>query len=323
MRNAAPIVLLLLLAPAAAQAKDQTIQLGVGTQRVLSIPGGVSRVAVGDPNVADVKPLGSNQLLIIGGQVGRTTLLVWRNRGGRDSHSIVVRSVSVDETAAEVRSLLGEVEGILVHSVGDRVLVDGEALTAEDFRRSEEVVAMYPSVHSLVKLSPWARAQIAKELNAAFAGANLPAATATVVGNTIFLEGSVESESDLRKATLIAQAHGQKVESLLQIGIKRMILSDVHFVEVRRGSLQNIGLRLPTDVAGDVTVEAGAAAPIPGLAPAAGSVATTLLLNAQTSLRLAMDTGAGRLLAQPSLVCASGDQAEFLAGGEVPVPLIT
>jgi pilus assembly protein CpaC len=33
--------------------------------------------------------------------------------------------------------------------------------------------------------------------------------------------------------------------------------------------------------------------------------------------------GYGRLLAQPKLVCASGEQAEFLAGGEVPIPLIT
>jgi pilus assembly protein CpaC len=28
-------------------------------------------------------------------------------------------------------------------------------------------------------------------------------------------------------------------------------------------------------------------------------------------------------LAQPTLVCASGEKAEFLAGGEVPIPLIT
>ena len=33
--------------------------------------------------------------------------------------------------------------------------------------------------------------------------------------------------------------------------------------------------------------------------------------------------GYGRLLAQPKLVCASGEKAEFLAGGEVPIPLIT
>jgi pilus assembly protein CpaC len=33
--------------------------------------------------------------------------------------------------------------------------------------------------------------------------------------------------------------------------------------------------------------------------------------------------GYGRLLAQPKLVCASGEKAEFLAGGELPIPLIT
>jgi pilus assembly protein CpaC len=41
------------------------------------------------------------------------------------------------------------------------------------------------------------------------------------------------------------------------------------------------------------------------------------------SIRAAIDKGAGRLLARPTLVCASGEEAEFLAGGEVPIPLIS
>lgn len=317
------ILLICSLVPWGAHASESTIHLGVGTQKVLSVPGGVSRVAVGDPNVADVKPLGSNQMLIVGGQVGRTTLLVWRTSGARDSYSIVVRSVSIDETAAEIRTLLGEVEGIVVHAVGDRVLLDGEALTAEDYQRAKEVVSVYPGAHSFVKLSPGARKQVARNLEGAFAEAGLPHVHAMVAGATIFLEGSVESEQDLEKAMLIAQAHGQKVENLLTVGIKKMILSDVHFVEVRRATLQNYGLRLPTDLAGAVTMEGQIEAPIPGLAPASGGIVTGLLVNGQTSLRLAVDSGAGRLLAQPSLVCASGGSAEFLAGGEVPVPLIT
>ncbi|HWV36945.1 MAG TPA: pilus assembly protein N-terminal domain-containing protein [Vulgatibacter sp.] len=316
------LVAVALLLPALAPAStDPTIQLGVGTQKVLSIPGGVSRVAVGDPNVADVKPVGSNQMLVIGGQVGRTTLIVWKANGARISYLVVVRSVSTDETVAEIRTLLGDVEGIVVQAVGDRVVLEGEARTADDFRRAEEVVSVYPSVKSFVKLSPAAQRQVASRLNEAFLQAGLRKAEATVIGSTIFLEGSVESEPELRKAELIARAHGEKVENLLAVGIKRMILSEVQFVEVRRGALASVGLRLPTDVAGTVALQGTATAPLGDAAD--GAIAASLVAEAQTSLRLSIDSGAGRLLAQPTLVCASGDQAEFLAGGEVPVPLIT
>ena len=73
----------------------------MGTQKVLSIPGGVSRVAVGDPNVADVKTVGSNQMLVIGGQVGRTTLLVTSFRTSPDQKgtSLLLPSLS-DEAKA-------------------------------------------------------------------------------------------------------------------------------------------------------------------------------------------------------------------------------
>jgi pilus assembly protein CpaC len=45
--------------------------------------------------------------------------------------------------------------------------------------------------------------------------------------------------------------------------------------------------------------------------------------RSQFNVGFQMNDGYGRLLAQPKLVCASGEKAEFTAGGEIPVPLIT
>ena len=36
-----------------------------------------------------------------------------------------------------------------------------------------------------------------------------------------------------------------------------------------------------------------------------------------------LDSGYGRLLSQPKLVCASGEKASFTVGGEVPIPLVS
>src|SRR4051794_1412122 len=86
-----PVLLALALAagPAAAQEQDQTIRLGVGAQKILSVPN-VQRVAVGDPGVADVKPLPGGQLLIVGSAEGRTTLLVWNGAGKPISYTLRV-----------------------------------------------------------------------------------------------------------------------------------------------------------------------------------------------------------------------------------------
>jgi pilus assembly protein CpaC len=59
------------------------------------------------------------------------------------------------------------------------------------------------------------------------------------------------------------------------------------------------------------------------LAPWEGDFTTRILGGSEFSLGFQANDGYGRLLAQPKLVCASGEKAEFLAGGEIPIPLIT
>jgi pilus assembly protein CpaC len=49
----------------------------------------------------------------------------------------------------------------------------------------------------------------------------------------------------------------------------------------------------------------------------------SLAAGAEFAVGFQGNDGYGRLLAQPKLVCASGEKAEFLAGGEVPIPLVT
>jgi hypothetical protein len=50
----------------------------------------IARVAIGDPAIADVKPVGGDDLLVQGVGAGRTSLLIWFSDGGRESREIVV-----------------------------------------------------------------------------------------------------------------------------------------------------------------------------------------------------------------------------------------
>ncbi|WP_224248686.1 type II and III secretion system protein family protein [Hyalangium gracile] len=302
--------------------EGSTIALGVGTQKVITVPG-ITKIALGDASVAEVKNLSNSQILITGQNEGKTTLLIWKSNGQRVSYLIAVRRQDPSEIITEIKKLLGEIEGVSVRMVGDRIYLDGQAYTTQDADRIDQVVSLYPNVKSFVKIAPNAKKLVAQNLNAAFQKAGLRNVQANVVGATIFLEGSVESQQDLQKAELITKAIGEKVENLLVVGIKRMILSEVQFVEIRRNSRDRYGIRYPTDISGNVTAGANFAQDLyPGTFGSASGNAT-VSASSELSVGFQANDGYGRLLAQPKLVCASGEKAEFLAGGQVPIPLIT
>ena len=302
--------------------EGSTINLGVGTQRVLTVPG-ITRIALGDQTVAEVKTLGSSQVLVIGLSEGKTNLLIWKSSGQRVSYLIAVRKQDPNEVVSEIRKLLGEIEGVSVRMVGDRVYLDGQAYTSQDAERIEQVVELYPNVKSFVKTASNAKKLVAQNLNAAFQKSGMRNVQANVIGATVFLEGSVESQQDLQKAELVTKAMGEKVENLLTVGIKRMILSEVQFVEIRRNTRDRLGIRYPLDITGTVTSTATIAQQLNPSASLPGSIRVNVLGMTEFSVGFQGNDGYGRLLAQPKLVCASGEKAEFLAGGEVPIPLIT
>lgn len=92
-------------------------------------------------------------------------------------------------------------------------------------------------------------------------------------------------------------------------GLREMILLDVKVVEMHRRSLSSIGVRWAGSVPG------------PDVSISGGVVQTGLTTFLSSDLRLLEEKGVARVLAEPRLLARSGSRAEFLAGGEVPLPV--
>jgi pilus assembly protein CpaC len=76
-------------APAAPQSsQEERITLRVGRTKILKVPG-LSRVALGDRSIADVKTEGENAVRLQGMSEGKTTLLVWAG-GSHQAYVITV-----------------------------------------------------------------------------------------------------------------------------------------------------------------------------------------------------------------------------------------
>src|SRR5690606_5033958 len=201
------------------------------------------------------------------------------------------------DLADEVRALLGEREGLVVRAAGERVIIDGEAYTPEDHRRVQAVLELYPDVRSMVRVTEHARNLSVAEINRELRRAGLGHVVAQAIGGRIVLEGHVESEVEKRKAELVGAALGETAENLVQLGLRRMVLSEVHFLEVRRSKMRQLGIRFPFDVAGS----AAAATAIQGNFPVdgggrvtVGSYAALVEGTGQWSLRMAVDKGLDR-----------------------------
>ena len=330
MRSLILVALLLASTNAFAQAEGGTISLGVGQQKVIQVAN-VARVAIGEPDVADVKQVGGgNELLITGVGEGRTSLLVWRNNDTRLSWVIVVRKQDPKEVVSEVRALLGDREGIQIRVVGDRVYLDGETITTDDYERVQQITQLYPSVKSFVRPSGNAKKLAAEALNRAYQKNGLKGVQASVVGSTIFLEGWVESADDMKKLDMVTRAVGEKAENLVTVGVKKMVLVEVDFVEVSYGDNKLVGIKPPLHLVslGDgATASVNIIQPIPGLdsgsTQKSGAFTVTGSAAADFSVGARFDYGFVRVLSQPKLVCASGEKAEFVAGGEIPLLIVT
>src|SRR5437879_1854507 len=326
-----PLVSAALLArrPAAgfAQSDGGTIHLGVGQRSTLTVPY-VQRVAIGDPDIADVKQVGGgDELLAAGVGEGRTSLLVWQRSDRRVSYAVVVRKQDPRELVSEVRALLGDREGIRVRVVGDRVYLDGETLTGGDQERVEQVVSLYPQVRSFVRASASAKRLAADSMNRAFQRAGLEGVVATVAGGILLLEGQVESKEDLVKADLLTRAMGEKAENLLTVRTRRMVLVEVEFVEAALDQNKLVGLKPPLQFVSSqgsgVVYQVVRALPGDSSTQPVHAIAGTLSASADFSVGARFDEGAQRVLSQPRLLCASGEKAEFTAGGEIPVLVAT
>ncbi|MBN2496587.1 MAG: pilus assembly protein N-terminal domain-containing protein [Deltaproteobacteria bacterium] len=308
--------------PARAQSDERIIRMVVGEQQKMKFKG-TTRVSVGNQRVADAKPLGGDAFLLFAVGPGRTTLMVMRQGRSTLTFTVVVHKEDVKGLMAEVKKLLGDREGITIRPIGDRVVLDGLAFTSEDYNRVEEICKLYPSVKSFVKVNPNAKKLVANQLNVAFKSAGLKNVEATVVGTKIFLEGSVESKMDLQKAQMITNAIGEQVENLLTVGIKRMVLVEVDFVEISKQGQDHIGVKWPLDISGSATVSSSYSKSFIGGGEEALDFGASIGGETKFALGMLFTDGYARVLAQPKLVCASGEKAEFMSGGEVPIPMIT
>ncbi|MEW6516429.1 MAG: pilus assembly protein N-terminal domain-containing protein [candidate division FCPU426 bacterium] len=97
---AVSILAIAIVCPATSQAGKE-IQVMLGAAQVVGVRAPL-RVAIGNPEVADVKQISDQELLITGKTLGATTLIVWDRDNRKDTSTVVVTAGRVAETMIQV-----------------------------------------------------------------------------------------------------------------------------------------------------------------------------------------------------------------------------
>ncbi len=307
---------------AGAQSGRQQIRLSVGESTLIRVERNIVRVVVGNPQVADVRATGPREVLVVGRGRGATTIGITMGGGERYTYSVQVANVETGSLLELVRGFLGPMEGIFPRIYGDTVVIEGEATTAEMYGRAQRATELFgANVKNFVRFRPSAVEQVNKVLRKV----GLADVQATLVGGQLFLEGSVGSEEDMSKAQAVTRAYGLEVENLVTMGRSMMVEVDVEFVEVRRSGADRIGIRWPSSIS-TTTAEIGLSHTLwyEGTGqPPPSTLSTSVIAESSMAIDMLFSDGYARMLAQPRLVCSSGSKAQFLAGGEVPVVVVT
>jgi pilus assembly protein CpaC len=284
-------------------AASSAFYVPINRSELVTTSSDMSEVIITDPDVADVFVHGKRKVSVIGKAIGQTTLRVF------DADHKLLRSMDVSVTydLPAVRRALREYlpnERIGVSMINTRMALTGTISSAEAAGTAIEIAEEF--------------------VRGKLIGDQANSRKKFVEGNDV-TAGEVSPIINLMKISA-----GQQVMLRIRIG------------EIQRSALKNLGVNLTAfnggtsgfqlgtgagrfgNVTGDVPVFGAGqfafseASDAFGIGRVTGEVAGFDLAAAVDALER---DGILKVLAEPNLVALSGEEAQFLAGGEFPIPV--
>ncbi len=243
------------------------VNMTVGqNQSIVLNASGVYKVAIANPDIADVVVISSNQVMLVGKKAGSTTLHIWRN-GGQFSYTVLVDGNDAG-TAGIIQSLLG-----------------------------------YPDIH------------------------------VSVAGGKVILEGMVENQYQRERAEKLAAAYGDVV-NLLEMAHPKQVRIESRIIEISTDKVKNLGIAYGNAASSDSTTNSSVSLGTEGSFGFGQSHENKVdtgrpfnwfgsYANINAQLNALVKNGDAKILSQPYVITMSGEKADILIGGEIPVPVNT
>ena len=271
------------------------LKVPVSRSQLIELPVEMGEVIVADPEIADIYVHGKDKISVIGKDLGRTTVRVF------DPESKLIRSVDVvvGYDLPAIRQALKEFlpyENVGVEMVNTNIALTGQVSSVSSADKAMRIVDEFVA----------------------------PA----------FGENAADKNED----------DPSKIINLMSVTAGQQVMLRVRVGEMRRTALKNLGMNLQTIGSGSNSLfqvatgggidsfVSGSGIPFgtfninrAGDSPARGIFGATYTNSSGDGisglLEALEEDGLFKVLAEPNLVAVSGESAQFLAGGEFPIPI--
>jgi pilus assembly protein CpaC len=297
-----------------AEMRSQSLQVPLYKSQLIRVAAPATRVSVGNPDVADILILRATQLYVLGKDLGTTNVLLW----DREDRLVATIEVEVTHDLQSLKKKLYELlpnEEIEVHSSQRNIILSGNVSNAANMNAALKIARGYFASFSAV--------------------------------DTTEFQQDTSGGGD--------EANGQVI-NMMSVGGVQQVMLEVKVAEISRTELRRLDVRFNAFLQGSSrwnggAVNGGAAFPdaltpegtrIPifnNLAPVGpvadefapndmqiadkGLFASLLTNNSLFNIAIdaAKENGLAKILAEPTLTTQTGQMAEFLSGGEFPIPV--
>lgn len=291
-------LILLFLIPTSSLAQIKDLILTLGESQKIALRGSPA-IWIQDRDILKAEGQGS-QLILKGFKEGRTLLKI----GAETYHIQVLHPTKTDSLVALKKDLTGII-GIQAQIAEGDLLLTGRLYRLKDWLK----LAEFARTHAL---SYQMRAELSEDLQKEahgyfrelFQRSRLPP-------QTVVFEPSPEirispTEQNLRKYQKLLNPFGVAVVRDEQsLDVAPTIKVEITVAEIKRNLSLKYGLRWPSSYSARI-LKTG------------GTESDDLPFN----LTALENQGFGKILASPNILCRSGKEAEFLAGGEFPIKVM-
>lgn len=299
-----------------------TLNVPVHRSSLVILPKPMQEVMVSDPNIADVHAHNANNLTVVGKRIGRTNIRIFDKEGKLLRETDIVVGYDLPSIRMALKRFLPD-ENIGVEMLNNSIALTGNVSSATTADKAVKIAKDFVTE------------------GGAGAAPQQPAAAAA-------------TGADTAAPAAMAPASGggaANIINMMQVTSGQQVMLRVRVGEINRTALKTLGIDLNyvSQASGTGLVAFGTGGGIaslvsggttqvnPGvfLLPGGQTPTNTRGLlagrwqpdgpngNTVAGLIKALESdGLFKVLAEPNLVAVSGEEAEFLAGGEIPVPVV-
>lgn len=264
------------------------LNVSVNGSQYMEAPG-ITRLAVGNPDIADVKLLSNNDFLVVGKKAGSTSLIVWSN-GQREEYSVYV-SGDDEGTERAIQKAIGY-PGVKVQMMNGKVLLRGKVKNQYEHDTAVKIAQFYMG------------------------------------------SGGGANDAKDTKGTIT----DSNVIDLLDMTAPSQIRLEAQIIEINTSNEKDLGIQYWSPALGDNTSSSSSNSNSSDITRGSAGLfyagenfknnsrGGTLgwfgrrISNVNASLQALITTGKARILSRPSITTMSGQKANILIGGRIPIP---